>query len=89
MSAVAINGDGSFVCFADKFGVVYAVGIEGFSRKQASTNKKGIPILSHYCSIITSLVCHISRNFFGCCFPEIFLIVAFILRGSISFIGSF
>ncbi|KAL3517594.1 hypothetical protein ACH5RR_020183 [Cinchona calisaya] len=55
VSAVALSSDGSFVCYADKFGVVYVVDTEGFSGKQTSNNKKGTPILSHYCSIITSL----------------------------------
>ncbi|XP_027115440.1 uncharacterized protein [Coffea arabica] len=55
VSAVAIRSDGLFVCFADKFGVVYVVDTQGISGEQGSTNEKGIPILSHYCSIITSL----------------------------------
>lgn len=57
VSAVAISNDGLYVCFADKFGVVYVVDVEELS-KQSSTNKKGVPILAHYCSIITRLVCN-------------------------------
>lgn len=55
MSAVAISNDGLFVCFADKFGVVYVADVEALS-KQASGDKKGVPVLAHYCSIITRLV---------------------------------
>ncbi|XP_050364966.1 uncharacterized protein LOC126783526 [Argentina anserina] len=55
VTAVAISNDGSFVCFADKFGVVWVVDVEGFDGNQVSANKKAAPMLSHYCSIITSL----------------------------------
>lgn len=55
VSAVAISKNGRFVCFADKFGMVYVTDIES-SEKQDIPNKKAVPILSHYCSIITSLV---------------------------------
>ncbi|XP_059660481.1 uncharacterized protein LOC132306906 [Cornus florida] len=55
VSAVAISNDGLFVCFADKFGVVWVVDLDGFDENQALINKKAVPILSHYCSIITSL----------------------------------
>lgn len=55
VTAVAISKDGSYVCFADKFGVVWVVEVEGFDGNQASPNKKAAPMLSHYCSIITSL----------------------------------
>lgn len=56
MSAVAISNDGSYVCFADKFGVVWVVDVDGFNGDQDFVNKKAAPLLSHYCSIITSLV---------------------------------
>ncbi|PRQ26070.1 putative transcription factor WD40-like family [Rosa chinensis] len=57
VTAVAISNDGSYVCFADKFGVVWVVDVdvEGLDGNQASANKKAAPMLSHYCSIITSL----------------------------------
>ncbi|CAA2950570.1 tRNA (guanine-N(7)-)-methyltransferase non-catalytic subunit wdr4 [Olea europaea subsp. europaea] len=57
VSAVGISNYGKFVCFADKFGVVYVVDIEDHNMEdRVPVNKKGIPILSHYCSIITRLV---------------------------------
>ena len=49
VTAVAISHDDSYVCYADKFGVVWVVELGGIT-------KKGVPLLSHYCSIITSLV---------------------------------
>ncbi|BBH10283.1 Transducin/WD40 repeat-like superfamily protein [Prunus dulcis] len=55
VSAVAISNDGSYVCFADKFGVVWVVDVDGFNGDQDFVNKKAAPLLSHYCSIITSL----------------------------------
>ncbi|KAA8550843.1 hypothetical protein F0562_002527 [Nyssa sinensis] len=55
VSAVAISNDALFVCFADKFGVVWAVDLDGFHENQVLVNKKAVPILAHYCSIITSL----------------------------------
>ncbi|XP_052169941.1 uncharacterized protein LOC127786522 isoform X2 [Diospyros lotus] len=55
VSAVAITNDGLFVCFADKFGVVWLVDVDGCHENQALASKKAVPILSHYCSIITSL----------------------------------
>lgn len=33
--------------------------VEGFDGNQASANKKAAPMLSHYCSIITSLVSYL------------------------------
>ncbi|CAN6903285.1 unnamed protein product [Brassica oleracea] len=48
VTAVAISHDDSYVCYADKFGVVWVVELGGIT-------KKGVPLLSHYCSIITSL----------------------------------
>lgn len=56
MSAVAISDDGSYVCFADKFGVVWVVDLGGFDGNVPLGDKKATPLLSHYCSIITSLV---------------------------------
>ncbi|XP_020590516.1 tRNA (guanine-N(7)-)-methyltransferase non-catalytic subunit wdr4 isoform X1 [Phalaenopsis equestris] len=55
VSAVAISHDGLFVTFADKFGVVWIVGLEEDVQGQESANKKAVPLLGHYCSIITSL----------------------------------
>ncbi|KAE8686148.1 Transducin/WD40 repeat-like superfamily protein isoform 2 [Hibiscus syriacus] len=55
LSAVAISNDGLHVCFADKFGVVWVVDLAGFDGSEASLDKKAAPLLSHYCSIITSL----------------------------------
>ncbi|KAL3849878.1 hypothetical protein ACJIZ3_011760 [Penstemon smallii] len=57
VSALAISNDGMFVCFADKFGVVYVVDIGGDYdfENAAVAKKKAFPILSHYCSIITRL----------------------------------
>lgn len=54
VSAVAISDDGSYVCFADKFGVVWIVDLDT-PDGQVLVNKKAAPLLSHYCSIITSL----------------------------------
>ncbi|KAK2417585.1 Transducin/WD40 repeat superfamily protein [Trifolium repens] len=50
VTAVAISNDGLHVCFADKFGLVWVVDLN-----QTSIDKKPTPLLSHYCSIITSL----------------------------------
>lgn len=58
MTAVAISKDGQYVCFADKFGVVWVVDLHGHDDIQALVNKKATPLLAHYCSIITSLVSH-------------------------------
>ncbi|KAI4349489.1 hypothetical protein L6164_010072 [Bauhinia variegata] len=55
VTAVAISNDGSYVCFADKFGVVWVVDLTGYDGNQPLVNKKATPLLSHYCSIITSL----------------------------------
>ncbi|GMH27953.1 hypothetical protein Nepgr_029796 [Nepenthes gracilis] len=55
VSAVSISKNELFVCFADKFGVVWAVSLDGLNKIQASCNKKAVPILAHYCSIITCL----------------------------------
>lgn len=58
MTAVAITNDGLYVCFADKFGVVWVADVDGTDGK-ATGNKKAAQLLSHYCSIITSLVRHL------------------------------
>lgn len=55
VSAVAISDDGLHVCFSDKFGVVWVVDLPGFEDNKTLVNKKAVPILAHYCSIITSL----------------------------------
>ncbi|KAH7864111.1 hypothetical protein Vadar_025914 [Vaccinium darrowii] len=55
VSAVAISNDGLFISFADKFGVVWVVDLDGFHDHQSLASKKAVPILAHYCSIITSL----------------------------------
>ncbi|KAL3623600.1 hypothetical protein CASFOL_032416 [Castilleja foliolosa] len=56
VTSVAIGIDEKFVCFADKFGVVYVVDIRDYDYENpALINKKAVPILSHYCSIITRL----------------------------------
>ncbi|KAE8009746.1 hypothetical protein FH972_006165 [Carpinus fangiana] len=55
VSAVALSNDGLYVCFADKFGVVWVVDLDGFDGNEALVSKKAAPMLSHYCSIITSL----------------------------------
>lgn len=68
MTAVAIRRDGMFVCFADKFGVVWTLDLDGFDKNQVLVGKKASPILGHYCSIITSLVCHLSLIIFFCVF---------------------
>ncbi|KAG0494860.1 hypothetical protein HPP92_005854 [Vanilla planifolia] len=54
VSTVAISHDGLFVTFADKFGVVWIYGLEDCQSKSAA-HKKAVTLLSHYCSIITSL----------------------------------
>ncbi|KAK2997788.1 hypothetical protein RJ639_025617 [Escallonia herrerae] len=56
VSAVAISNGGRFVCFADKFGIVWVVELDGIHENQALVCKKAEPLLAHYCSIITSLV---------------------------------
>ncbi|KAJ8899294.1 hypothetical protein K2173_018268 [Erythroxylum novogranatense] len=55
VSTVAISKDGLYVCFADKFGVVWVVDLHGIDGSEAPVNKKAAPLLAHYCSIITSL----------------------------------
>lgn len=60
MSSVAISPDGLYVCFADKFGVVWVVSVEKDDSDQWLVKDKPTSILAHYCSIITSLVSGIS-----------------------------
>ncbi|KAG6774495.1 hypothetical protein POTOM_021848 [Populus tomentosa] len=55
VSSVAISNDGLYVCFADKFGVVWVVDLHGLDGNETLVNKKAAPLLAHYCSIITSL----------------------------------
>ncbi|KAJ4845261.1 hypothetical protein Tsubulata_034376 [Turnera subulata] len=55
VSAVAISNDGQYVCFADKFGVVWVVGVDEPDGNGGLVNKKAEPLLAHYCSIITGL----------------------------------
>ncbi|KAF9682902.1 hypothetical protein SADUNF_Sadunf05G0156200 [Salix dunnii] len=55
VSAVAVSNDGLYVCFADKFGVVWVVDLHGLDGNETLVNKKASPLLAHYCSIITSL----------------------------------
>ncbi|XVF80812.1 hypothetical protein PTKIN_Ptkin15bG0105300 [Pterospermum kingtungense] len=55
VSAIAVSNDGLHVCFADKFGVVWVVDLPGVDGNEASLNKKAVPLLAHYCSIITGL----------------------------------
>jgi len=45
-----------FVSFADKFGIVWVSVLDEDGDSQASVDKKAVPLLGHYCSIITSLV---------------------------------
>lgn len=62
MSAVAISKDEQYVGFADKFGVVWIVDLEGIAENQPVSNKKAVAIFGHYCSIVTSLVCQSSLS---------------------------
>ncbi|CAN1176850.1 tRNA (guanine-N(7)-)-methyltransferase non-catalytic subunit wdr4 [Linum perenne] len=55
VSAVSISNDGLYVCFADKFGVVWVVDIHDLDVNGAFSNRKPAPLLAHYCSIITRL----------------------------------
>ena len=56
MSAVAISDNDQYVCYADKFGVVWVVELDEHSDNQEVVQKKASPLLAHYCSIITSLL---------------------------------
>ncbi|XP_072972561.1 uncharacterized protein [Typha angustifolia] len=55
VSAIAISNDGQFVTFADKFGVVWLVRLGEDGDGHASVDNRGVPVLGHYCSIITSM----------------------------------
>ncbi|WCJ21559.1 tRNA (guanine-N(7)-)-methyltransferase non-catalytic subunit wdr4 [Euphorbia peplus] len=55
VTAVAISNDDLYVCFADKFGVVWVVDLDELDGQKSLVNKKAAPLLAHYCSIITSL----------------------------------
>uniref|UniRef100_A0A1J3FI06 tRNA (guanine-N(7)-)-methyltransferase non-catalytic subunit n=1 Tax=Noccaea caerulescens TaxID=107243 RepID=A0A1J3FI06_NOCCA len=55
VTAVAISSDDSYVCYADKFGVVWVVELDGINEGKVLPAKKGASLLSHYCSIITRL----------------------------------
>ncbi|KAL9243068.1 hypothetical protein vseg_017000 [Gypsophila vaccaria] len=55
VSAVAVSKDEKYVCFADKFGVVWIVDITQLAENEPVSSKKGVPMFGHYCSIITSL----------------------------------
>ncbi|XP_074583667.1 uncharacterized protein LOC141839747 [Curcuma longa] len=54
VSAVAISYSGHHVAFADKFGVVWLIEIDE-EKVQPLKFDKPVPILGHYCSIITRL----------------------------------
>lgn len=53
VSAVAIGRNGAFLTFADKFGVVWVVDLEGGDNQALAS--RPVPLLAHYCSIITGL----------------------------------
>uniref|UniRef100_A0A0A9FSK2 tRNA (guanine-N(7)-)-methyltransferase non-catalytic subunit n=1 Tax=Arundo donax TaxID=35708 RepID=A0A0A9FSK2_ARUDO len=55
VSSVAISNDGLYVTFADKFGVIWLVTLGEHSGEQVSVDNKPVPIVGHYCSIITSM----------------------------------
>ncbi|KAL1539744.1 tRNA (guanine-N(7)-)-methyltransferase non-catalytic subunit wdr4-like [Salvia divinorum] len=56
VTSLAVSGDDKFITFADKFGAVYVVDIGDYNEENlAPVDKKAVPILSHYCSIITRL----------------------------------
>ncbi|XP_074316744.1 uncharacterized protein LOC141652998 [Silene latifolia] len=55
VSAVAVSKDEEYVCFADKFGVVWIVDIAELAENQPIPSKKAVAMFGHYCSIITSL----------------------------------
>lgn len=56
VSAVAISNDGTYVTFADKFGVIWLVTMGESGGEQEPTDNKPVSIFGHYCSIITSMV---------------------------------
>ncbi|XP_068634912.1 uncharacterized protein [Aristolochia californica] len=55
VSAVAVSHDGHWLTFADKFGVVWVAELVVERDNDTLVNRKPLPILAHYCSIITSL----------------------------------
>uniref|UniRef100_A0A0D3FP09 Uncharacterized protein n=1 Tax=Oryza barthii TaxID=65489 RepID=A0A0D3FP09_9ORYZ len=55
VSAVAISNDGTYVTFADKFGVIWLVTMGESGGEQEPTDNKPVSIFGHYCSIITSM----------------------------------
>ncbi|PKA61397.1 Vesicle-associated membrane protein 725 [Apostasia shenzhenica] len=63
VSAVAISHDGLFVTFADKFGVVWLEGLQEGGQNQGLIGRKAVPLLGHYCSVITNLKFSPDRKF--------------------------
>ncbi|MCH1922705.1 WD40 domain-containing protein, partial [Shewanella sp. A3A] len=47
--------DGTYVTFADKFGVIWLVTMGESGGEQEPTDNKPVSIFGHYCSIITSM----------------------------------
>ncbi|KAL9659737.1 hypothetical protein QQ045_024546 [Rhodiola kirilowii] len=55
VTAVAISKDNCFICYADKFGTVWVIGLAESAENQMSKSRKPAALLAHYCSIITRL----------------------------------
>ncbi|XP_018679157.2 uncharacterized protein LOC103978828 isoform X3 [Musa acuminata AAA Group] len=55
VSAVAISHNGKYVAFADKFGVIWLITLDEDDAHQSKVDNKAVPILGHYCSIVTRL----------------------------------
>ncbi|KAF3796089.1 tRNA guanine-N7-methyltransferase non-catalytic subunit [Nymphaea thermarum] len=55
VSSVALSSNGSFLTFADKFGVIWVVEVDVAEKSSSPITKVATPIFGHYCSIITSL----------------------------------
>ncbi|XP_064995628.1 uncharacterized protein LOC135580759 isoform X6 [Musa acuminata AAA Group] len=55
VSAVAISHNGKYVAFADKFGVIWLITLDEDDANQSKVDNKAVPILGHYCSIVTRL----------------------------------
>ncbi|CAN6464868.1 unnamed protein product [Victoria cruziana] len=55
VSSVSLSSNGSFLAFADKFGVIWVVEVDVADKGSCTITKKATPIFAHYCSIITSL----------------------------------
>ncbi|XP_031478416.1 uncharacterized protein LOC116249314 [Nymphaea colorata] len=55
VSSVALSSNGSFLTFADKFGVIWVVEVDVAEKTSSPITKVATPIFGHYCSIITSL----------------------------------